>query len=135
MSAARAGSTLTWHLISWCIYTSESACGTIVASLSLVGLHLFVATESVSSRLAMCLLFCLCVHFGQIPFHLVHTGFANEYRPMLQSSLQQLVVRCTSLLHLLLPQEDKGNPPRYVALCRKLKLTQKVSCFSTVCPS
>ena len=46
---------------------------------------------------------------------------------MLQSSLQQLVVQCTSLLHLLLPQEDKGNPPRYVALCRKLKLTQKVS--------
>jgi len=60
-------------------------------------------------------------------FNFVLTGFANEYRPVLQSSLQQLVVQCTALLHLLLPQEDKGNPPRYVALCRKLKLTQKVS--------
>ena len=46
---------------------------------------------------------------------------------MLQSSLRQLVTHCASLLHLLLPKEDGGSPPRYVALCKKLKLTEKVS--------
>ena len=58
---------------------------------------------------------------------LVRGGFADEYRPMLQSSLRQLVTHCASLLHLLLPKEDGGSLPRYVALCKKLKLTEKVS--------
>lgn len=69
-----------------------------------------------------------CVqHISVSRSSLVCAGFADEYRPILQSSLRQLMTHCASLLRLLLPQEDEESPPRYVALCNKLKLTEKVS--------
>ena len=66
-------------------------------------------------------------------FHFVLTGFANEYRPMLQSSLQQLVVQCTSLLHILLPQEDKGNPPEVRGTLQETETHSEGQC--TICTS
>ena len=62
-------------------------------------------------------------------FELLSSEFAENYRSTIETTLKQMVEELQEILHSYGSGE---NVPRFVQLCRKLELSEKVS-YTLIC--